>query len=280
MYQWRKDIVTWRVRDTLYVSVPFTWLLPEAEQVAKLHKGKVIAGGPAVALMGAPWADETSAECIFDVMAFYNPCMTKTTRGCPHKCPFCVVSKIEGEFRELETWKIAPIICDNNFFASSRRHFLRVIESVKSFPIIDIQGADARYLSVWHIDVLSNLRHVILRFGFDQQEQERDIEPTIMLCKLTGINDVRVYVLIGFDDTPDEARYKLELVRSWGIWPTPMRYQPLDALRKNSYVAPGWTDLELRRMTRYYSRLRWFEHIPYEDFDYLQSEERQEQLAV
>ena len=45
-----------------------------------------------------------------------------------------------------------------------------------------------------------------------------------------------------------------------------LRYQPLDATEKNGYVAPGWTDAELRRMTRYYSRLRWLEHIPYEDY--------------
>ena len=33
------------------------------------------------------------------------------------------------------------------------------------------------------------------------------------------------------------------------------------------YVAPGWTERELKRMTRYYSRLRYLEHIPYDDFD-------------
>lgn len=46
-----------------------------------------------------------------------------------------------------------------------------------------------------------------------------------------------------------------------------MRYQPLDALQRDSYVAPGWTARGLKRMTRYYSRLRWLEHIPYDDYD-------------
>lgn len=31
MYQWRKGIASWQCKDTLYISVPFTWLMPEAE---------------------------------------------------------------------------------------------------------------------------------------------------------------------------------------------------------------------------------------------------------
>jgi len=33
-------------------------------------------------------------------------------------------------------------------------------------------------------------------------------------------------------------------------------------------VEEGWTNHELRRMMCYYSRLRWVEHIPYEDFQH------------
>jgi len=45
-----------------------------------------------------------------------------------------------------------------------------------------------------------------------------------------------------------------------------MRYQPLDSLVKNEYIAPGWTDQQLKNMMRYYSRLRYIEHIPYSDY--------------
>ena len=85
-------------------------------------------------------------------------------------------------------------------------------------------------------------------------------------------------MLIGFRDTPENARYRLEKVRSWGIRPNPMWYQPLNARKKNEYVAPGWAELELARMMDYYSRLRWYEHIPYEDFEYRVGEECQGSL--
>ncbi|MGD2175616.1 MAG: hypothetical protein PVJ27_09450, partial [Candidatus Brocadiaceae bacterium] len=93
------------------------------------------------------------------------------------------------------------------------------------------------------------------------------VADAVALARRHGLRDLGVYVLIGYGDTPDEARYRLEMVRSWGIRPNPMRYQPLDALARDSYVAPGWSARELKRMTRYYSRLRWLEHIPYEDYD-------------
>jgi len=71
MNQWRKGIASWKVGKTLYLSVPFTWLMGEAESMAKAHKGKVVAGGPAVKLMGAPWAD-TPNIVPFDTLAFHS----------------------------------------------------------------------------------------------------------------------------------------------------------------------------------------------------------------
>jgi hypothetical protein len=43
-------------------------------------------------------------------------------------------------------------------------------------------------------------------------------------------------------------------------------YQPLESLVKDGYVAPGWTDTELKRMVRYYSWLVYLGHIPYDEF--------------
>jgi len=67
--------------------------------------------------------------------------------------------------------------------------------------------------------------------------------------------------------TANNALYRLEKVRAWDIRPTPTRYQPLDTVKKNSYAASGWSDELLRRVVQYYSRLRWYEHIPFKDFD-------------
>jgi len=51
-----------------------------------------------------------------------------------------------------------------------------------------------------------------------------------------------------------------------------MRYQPLDALKKNSFVGEAWTETELRRYMHYWSRLVWCGRVPFKDFTYLKEE--------
>jgi hypothetical protein len=247
----------------LYLSVPFTWLLPTAQMLAERYNGKVVAGGPAVDLMGAPWADETP-KWHEDVLYRHNPDATFTTRGCPNRCPFCAVPKLEGRFRELVSWRPAPIICDNNLLECSTQHFLKVIRQSLLFPYVDFnQGLDARKFTTWHASQIARLKKPIVRFAFDTLSVESRLADAIQTAKSFGLRDIRIYVLIGFDDDPESALYRLETVRQWGRAqrspvPIPMRYQPLDAVKKNSYVRPGWTERELFDMCRFYSNLsRW-----------------------
>ena len=266
MKQWRKGIASWQCGKTLYLSVPFTWMLAEAEAMAEAHKGPVVAGGPAVSLMGAPWAD-TPDSCPFDVLSMHNPCATFTTRGCPNRCGFCAVPKIEGDFRELGNWKPAPIVCDNNLLAASRKHFARVIDSLKPFPACDFnQGLDADLFTAWHAGQIAKLKRPMVRFALDSLKDERPVARAVETARAAGLRHFGVYVLIGFKDTPVDALYRLRAVQALKIRPNPMRYQPLDAATKNCYVDKNWTETELRRMTRYFSRLRWLEGVPYEEY--------------
>jgi len=34
----------------------------------------------------------------------------------------------------------------------------------------------------------------------------------------------------------------------------------------NEYVAPGWTEAELRRFMRYWSRQNWLSAVPFEEY--------------
>lgn len=268
MYQWNKGIASWTCGETLYISVPFTWLIPEAEKMAACHKGPVKIGGP-----GTMQPNQTCDG--FEPIMFHNPAATFTTRGCPNGCKFCAVPKLEGDFREITDFRPAPIICDNNFTAASRKHQERVVDKLKSFPFVDFnQGLESGRFTPEFADLLGGLKCKV-RFAFDHVSFESKVKAAIDLCRARTTKDIGIYVLIGFNDTPDDARYRLDLVRSWGIRPNPMRFQPLDAKKKNEYVAPGWTEFELAKMMNYYGRLRWFEHIPYEDFEYRPSEENQ-----
>jgi hypothetical protein len=266
--QWRKGIASWKVGKTLYLSIPFTWLLNDAEMIAKQHKGKVIAGGPAVKLIGAPWA-ETPDRVPFDTLSFHNPLATYTSRGCPNKCSFCAVPKIEGDLVELDTWKPAPVICDNNITACSEKHFEKVIDSLLPFPFVDFnQGLDAGLFTDFHAWHLSRLQHVKIRFAFDNISRKKVNKQAIDLCNSHKLTNIGIYCLIGYNDTPETAKQRLEQIRTWGVMPNPMRYQPLDATEKNSYVdiESGWSERELRDIMRYYTKLNWLGHISYDEY--------------
>lgn len=257
---WRKGIAEWRVGDTLYLSVPFTWLVEDARTIAEQAQVKTIIGGPGLM---------EPTECPgFEPILFHNPAATFTTRGCPNACEFCAVPKLEGDLVEIPDFRPAPMVCDNNLLAASKRHIRRVVDKLKVFPYVDFnQGLDARRFTPDIARWLGELRCKV-RFAFDHWRMEGPVKDAIALCRKLTTHDIGVYVLIGFLDTPEEAQARLETVRSWGIRPNPMRYQPLDAQHKNAYVAPGWTESGLRRMTRYYSRLRYLGHIPYEDYQH------------
>lgn len=117
MYQWKKDVVQWDIGRKRYLSVVFTWMIPQAIDIIRNSKKKCFVGGPAVYTM--PHKFDGIAEVLYkspiEPLLFHNPCATFMSRGCPRKCKFCVVPGTEGELVELEEFRLAPIICDNNF---------------------------------------------------------------------------------------------------------------------------------------------------------------------
>jgi len=177
---------------------------------------------------------------------------------------------IEGKFKELDDFQLKPIVCDNNFLASSRKHFDQVIGGLKRFKNVDFnQGLDHRLLTQYRAERISELNLRCVRLAWDYVQYEREFMRAFELLRKVGIpaSKIRSFVLIGFQDTPQDALYRLQKIRELGAWPNPMRYQPLDIIKKNSHVGEHWTDSELKRYMRYWSNLRYTNAIPFEDFD-------------
>jgi hypothetical protein len=276
---WSKSIIHWREGEQVFVSVPFTWYLPLAKKLCAWNKQAglyVHAGGPAVDLMPEylyDVADETGGEMYPLPLGRHNPDATFTTRGCIRRCRFCAVPKIEGEFRELSDWIPAPIVCDNNLLASSRRHFDSVVDHLKGFRGVDFnQGLDARLLNNHHIERLQELRLPKLRFAFDHISVESTVMDAIDRVLKAGFAHRRIgcYVLFGFEDSPEDALYRAEAIKARGIKPFLQRYQLIEgdqALKKDSWVGPGWTGKEMHRFQRYWCRQNWLSKIPYSEFE-------------
>jgi len=280
VYQWRKGIAQWTVKDTLYLSVVFTWQLPEAFDIASNSKKKVIAGGPAVKLLPDYLSSVATIqqETIFPALEFHNPMATFTSRGCDNSCSFCAVPKMEGRLRELEEWPVRPIICDNNLLGCSKRHFDKVIDRSKALPFVDFnQGLEADLFTPHHASRMAELKHPKLRFAFDHINEESKVMDAINLATEKGHKNIGCYVLFNHNDDLESTLYRLNLLISKNVLPNPMRYQPLDSLHKNTFIDKNWTKLDLQRVTKYYSKLNFLGHIPFDDFNPQDDEKRKQQ---
>ncbi len=175
MYQWRKGIASWvDSGGTLYLSVPFTWLVDDAEKIAKSWDGNVKIGGSGL-------MKPTHCEG-FEPILFHNGCATFTTRGCPNVCGFCAVPRIEGDLTEIRNFRPAPIVCDNNFLAASKKHIRQSIDKLKVFPFVDFnQGLDARRFTPSLADMLGEL-NCHIRFALDHSNLSAVVKDAIDLC--------------------------------------------------------------------------------------------------
>ena len=274
---WSKGVVEWIEGDTAFVSCVFSWHLQEAYQRCAWLKAqgyRVRAGGPAVTMNPEVLSGVAELGGEVNALVHHNPDATYTSRGCIRRCSFCAVPKIEGKLRELsdDEWEPKPIICDNNLLATSLKHFDHVIDRLLEAGIkgVDLNGGlDARILTDHHAQRISELPKATMKLAWDNIGDEKKFMSAHNTLTKAGIKPeaIHVYVLLGFKDTPAETLYRLKKVMSLGSWPMPMRYQPLNALHKNEYVSPNWTAEELQKYMRYWARLMYFRHIPFEEWD-------------
>ena len=93
--------------DEIHISVPFTWDMDEAEQLAEeweaVARKPVKIGGPAYS---SPAFDFVPGMYVRKGIVF-------TSRGCNNDCPWCGVRKMEGKLRELPVCE-GNVIQDNN----------------------------------------------------------------------------------------------------------------------------------------------------------------------
>ncbi len=269
---WSGGLIDWVEDGVANVSVVFSWQLQQAYQRAIWYRTQgypVKIGGPAAILHPELYDEIAELGGSVDAPSRHNPKATFTTRGCIRRCKFCAVHRIEPKYLELRDWPIRPVICDNNFLACSKKHFDSVIDKLKLLKEVDFnQGLDARLMTEYHVSRLAELDMKCVRIAWDHSKTEPSFRKAWSLLMDAEFKPgmVRVYVLIGYKDTPEDALYRLETVKQLGGLTNPMRFQPLDVAKKNNYVAPGWTNDQLVRYMRYWSNLRITSPIPFSEF--------------
>ena len=193
----------------------------------------------------------------YKIDGFFKDAMTLfTTRGCPNKCSYCMVWRMETEFYINLKWKdnlekINKKICvisDNNFLAAPQNHIKNVISVLNKTKkkVIFNNGIDCRLIDEKNAKLLSTLHYIKsgFRTAFDRMTDDGYYQKAMELMnkkmKLKG--NSYTYVLFNYMDTPQEAYYRVKECWKYGSNPYLMQYRPLNQLSKNnSYIGKYWT---------------------------------------
>ena len=293
--------------DRIYISTLFTFYWSETIRTIKYYLRSVdnpkdvIVGGVMASLLGEEIVKETPGvtvipglldkprmldrgnsqivDCLipdyqildsidykYDVDDAY---IAYATRGCPNKCNFCAVHKIEPCFRhylpmqrqvkgieDVYGPKQDLVLLDNNVLAS--RSFNQIIKDICNLGFergaklngrlrrVDFnQGVDARILTKKKMELLATTAIRPLRIAFDHISMKDQYVSRIHLAAKCGLLNLSNYVLYNYTDTPvdfyERLRINCVLNEELGtkIYSFPMKYIPLTA-KDRSYVGRNW----------------------------------------
>lgn len=119
------------------------------------------------------------------------------TRGCPNRCPWCVVPRKEGRIRPyMDVEEIAIegrnklVLMDNNILAAgdyAKGQMLKIID--KGYRVDFNQALDARLVTDDFARLLANIKWLdnnIIRFGCDTHKQIEDCERAMDMINSYG----------------------------------------------------------------------------------------------
>jgi hypothetical protein len=253
--------------DKVFLSALYTWDLPMLVKEAKkaTNHTEVEIGGPAASIMEDYIFAETGIKPVVGLDNRFESepahyLSTYTSRGCIRNCEFCSVPLVEGGLREIPNFIPTSYILDANFLACSRNHIENACEKLSALRFVDfLHGLDARLLKPWQVElIIKKLKMVVWRFTFDSLRHESDLKNVFAILKDYGIKPeerVIVYCLYGFKDTAKDAYERAKQVISLGAHPYGMRFQPLDALSKDSHIPDGWDSDSLKEFGDFCNKL-------------------------
>lgn len=267
-------------------SAIFTWDLPRLVAWVNQVKnyGDVWIGGP------APSANPRYVQQMTGITPHVGPDfrfeqqpgdykMTRSSRGCPVGCSFCIVPKVDGlTMREYSNFPLAPALLDDNITATSQAHQERVIERLLSagYRAIDLNSGFEP--SFFNQDVFDRFKRLPLKFwrlAFDEMREEKQVLEMMRLLQENGISSraIRVYCLAG-NEPFEQVHYRAEKIIEWGGEPHVQPLIPLNATEKRPVVQRqyGWTAQKLTDFARYYNRWLW--RKPGRSFDWYKSNGR------
>lgn len=257
---WIGGLAEWTDDECAYLSVAFTWHLPDAYSRALWWRAlgyRVVAGGPALFLPRMRQVLQGVAEIgrdFPDAIARHNPDATFASRGCPVGCSFCIVPALEGrEFTLLPDFDPRPILCDNNLSALPAAYQDHIVARylAAGVPLRDANSGfepatfDDEVFARWR-----PLNKGPWRFGYDEQRERADVARVMHMLRALPARRKRVYVLIG-NEPVASCLDRIREVQAWGGEPHVQPFIKLNALEKRAHVRFDWSEQLLRDVARW-----------------------------
>lgn len=207
------------------------------------------------------------------------------SRGCVNKCKYCAVPCLEGGMKSFKSIShilekgleeipdaTGVVLYDNNFTA--HEYFDDIVDELKEFGLpIDIHGLHVSSFTEHQAKRFSELKWgsqgekgtAYLRFSFDFIGYEKHIRRALEYVEKYKIKaGFFCYMLFNWKDSPDDFWSRIikaqKITDDVGrtIFLFPQRYEPLDALKRNSYVGEKWTENQVKGVTRLYTFMHGF----------------------
>lgn len=207
-----------------------------------------------------------------------------TTKGCPNKCAFCAVDKLEPKFvdhvpltprikylRDRFGDRAGLLLLDNNIAASPS--YDRIIDEIRDCGygtndkictikngrktyknrFVDFnQGVDLRLLDRQKMRKMAEIAINPLRLAFDHVSLANEYDKKARMAIDCGVLSLSNYMLYNFHDDPDDI-YKrfmvnIEILKDnphAKIFSFPMRYSPIYN-KDRKHIGEKWTKREVR----------------------------------
>jgi len=257
-----------RKPDKVYVTSLFTWGWNEVWQAVRHYKSlfpttEVCLGGIYASLMPKQarlsGADHVHIGLVkeaedlmpaYDLLPQWEWSIMFASRGCPNRCRYCAVPKLEGDLHSLR-FSVRPFIYpghkriifwDNNILAAPNWKSIATEIMELGIEVDFNQGLDASFVTQEVAETLSKMKMPCVRLSYDYKGKGKYVKKATELITSCGIRgrEIFVYVLYNFNDKPDDFFERVRDVLTWGAVAFPMRFEPLDSVARNKYISPSW----------------------------------------
>jgi len=231
--------------DLCYVSKIFNFT-PEPKY---LPDCEIIRGGPAYDLKARlPFPDNGDRimpdyELYREKFPKIDYAMGRFTRGCPNRCPWCVVPKMDGN----KVHKVADLtdfwcgqkvvrLMDDNIMADEDIFELCCKECHDAGVKVIWEALDIRLITLRTAKALATVKQAkSIHFAWDGPSQDKYIKPGLDLLRSVGLKPWRFmfYVLVGFNTSPEYDMHRIMTLKELGANPFVMPYDKKDPYQKH-----------------------------------------------